>query len=383
MLVGSLPMVRLSPSRKKWTRRIGDARERMRLKRDVAHVGNQHLVVTVAVRAQIVGEELKPVGVNRAVEAADEPGAFWRHAFAAQIGGEREIRQPDQHDDVAAVAAAAQRFDEDADLIDAESRRRRPARGGGVVAVMVIIRLPAPGPRLDLPRRNVHKTAMPGAGTDKTKNWIETPAPIVVLVEPQLGENIGAAARVMANFGLSRLRLVAPRQGWPNGKAKIMASGADRVLDQAEAVRDGGRRHRRLHLRAGDHRARPRSGQAGASRPDEAARADGGAGCGRREGRGPVRARTHRSRQRGSRARRRDGDVSGQSGVRLAQSGAGGRADGLRMVQGGRAAVCRSKRRKNPRPRPSSRSRAFLGQSRSRRSTMSIFSARRKSAPPC
>ncbi|HVG51463.1 MAG TPA: RNA methyltransferase, partial [Xanthobacteraceae bacterium] len=75
---------------------------------------------------------------------------------------------------------------------------------------------------------------MPGAGTDKTKNWIETPAPIVVLVEPQLGENIGSAARVMANFGLSRLRLVAPRQGWPNGKAKIMASGADRVLDQAE-----------------------------------------------------------------------------------------------------------------------------------------------------
>jgi tRNA/rRNA methyltransferase len=89
-------------------------------------------------------------------------------------------------------------------------------------------------PRLDLALSNVHKTAMPGAGTDKTKNWIETPAPIVVLVEPQLGENIGAAARVMANFGLSRLRLVSPRQGWPNGKAKIMASGADRVLDQAE-----------------------------------------------------------------------------------------------------------------------------------------------------
>jgi tRNA/rRNA methyltransferase len=89
-------------------------------------------------------------------------------------------------------------------------------------------------PHLDLTRRNVHKNAMPGAGTDKTKNWIETPAPFVVLVEPQLGENIGAAARVMANFGLSRLRLVAPRQGWPNGKAKIMASGADRVLDNAQ-----------------------------------------------------------------------------------------------------------------------------------------------------
>jgi tRNA/rRNA methyltransferase len=74
---------------------------------------------------------------------------------------------------------------------------------------------------------------MPGAGTDKTKRWIETPAPIVVLVEPQLGENIGAAARVMANFGLSQLRLVKPRQGWPNEKARMMASGADRVLDAA------------------------------------------------------------------------------------------------------------------------------------------------------
>jgi tRNA/rRNA methyltransferase len=75
---------------------------------------------------------------------------------------------------------------------------------------------------------------MPGAGTDKTKNWVEIAGPIVVLVEPQLGENIGAAARVMANFGLSRLRLVAPRQGWPNPKASMMAAGADRVLDAAQ-----------------------------------------------------------------------------------------------------------------------------------------------------
>ena len=74
---------------------------------------------------------------------------------------------------------------------------------------------------------------MPGAGTDKTKRWLETPAPIVVLVEPQLGENIGAAARAMANFGLSRLRLVKPLQGWPNEKARAMAAGADRVLDAA------------------------------------------------------------------------------------------------------------------------------------------------------
>jgi tRNA/rRNA methyltransferase len=57
--------------------------------------------------------------------------------------------------------------------------------------------------------------------------------PIMILVEPQLGENIGAAARAMANFGLARLRLVKPRQAWPNPEARKMASGADRVLDEA------------------------------------------------------------------------------------------------------------------------------------------------------
>jgi tRNA/rRNA methyltransferase len=75
---------------------------------------------------------------------------------------------------------------------------------------------------------------MPGAGTDKTKRWIVEPGPVIVLVESQLGENIGAAARAMANFGLARLRLVKPLQGWPNGKAKMMASGADRILDEAQ-----------------------------------------------------------------------------------------------------------------------------------------------------
>jgi tRNA/rRNA methyltransferase len=74
---------------------------------------------------------------------------------------------------------------------------------------------------------------MPGAGTDRTKHWCAGRAPIVVLVEPQLGENIGAAARAMANFGLSQLRLVNPRQGWPNDKARMMATGAGRVLDGA------------------------------------------------------------------------------------------------------------------------------------------------------
>jgi tRNA/rRNA methyltransferase len=74
---------------------------------------------------------------------------------------------------------------------------------------------------------------MPGAGTDNTKAWSDRGGPIIVLVEPQLGENIGAAARVMANFGLARLRLVKPRDGWPNLQARRSASGADRILDEA------------------------------------------------------------------------------------------------------------------------------------------------------
>ena len=61
---------------------------------------------------------------------------------------------------------------------------------------------------------------MPGAGTDKTKNWVQQPGPVVILVEPQMGENIGAAARAMANFGLARLRLVKPREEWPNPQAR-------------------------------------------------------------------------------------------------------------------------------------------------------------------
>jgi tRNA/rRNA methyltransferase len=74
---------------------------------------------------------------------------------------------------------------------------------------------------------------MPGAGTDRTRDWIEG-GPVIILVEPQMGENIGAAARAMANFGLSRLRLVNPRDGWPSMKAKRAASGADRILDEAQ-----------------------------------------------------------------------------------------------------------------------------------------------------
>src|ERR1700722_4901204 len=75
---------------------------------------------------------------------------------------------------------------------------------------------------------------MPGSGTDHTKEWTAIDGPVIVLVEPQLGENIGTAARAMANFGLTRLRLVKPRDGWPNVHARRAASGADMVLDSAE-----------------------------------------------------------------------------------------------------------------------------------------------------
>ena len=57
--------------------------------------------------------------------------------------------------------------------------------------------------------------------------------PVIVLVRPQLGENIGKAARAMLNFGLAEMRLVAPRDGWPNPAAGPAASGADRVLEAA------------------------------------------------------------------------------------------------------------------------------------------------------
>jgi tRNA/rRNA methyltransferase len=73
-------------------------------------------------------------------------------------------------------------------------------------------------------------------------------APVVVLVQPQLGQNIGAVARAMKNFGLSELRLVDPRDGWPNEHAWASASGADDILGlaevfatTAEAISDVGR----------------------------------------------------------------------------------------------------------------------------------------------
>lgn len=62
---------------------------------------------------------------------------------------------------------------------------------------------------------------------------VETEHPVIVLVRPQLGENIGKAARAMLNFGLAEMRLVSPRDGWPNPSAGPAAAGADVVLERA------------------------------------------------------------------------------------------------------------------------------------------------------
>jgi tRNA/rRNA methyltransferase len=63
---------------------------------------------------------------------------------------------------------------------------------------------------------------------------VSAPKPVIVLVRPQLGQNIGKAARAMLNFGLTEMRLVSPRDGWPNPDAGPSASGAYVVLEQAQ-----------------------------------------------------------------------------------------------------------------------------------------------------
>jgi tRNA/rRNA methyltransferase len=62
--------------------------------------------------------------------------------------------------------------------------------------------------------------------------------PVIILVRPQMGENIGAVARAMANFGLSELRLVAPRDGWPNERARDMATHGLGIVDAASVYSD-------------------------------------------------------------------------------------------------------------------------------------------------
>ena len=75
--------------------------------------------------------------------------------------------------------------------------------------------------------------AMP-AGSNGVADEPVAPFPVIVLVRPQLGENIGKAARAMLNFGLAEMRLVSPRDGWPNPSAGPAAAGADVVLEKAQ-----------------------------------------------------------------------------------------------------------------------------------------------------
>ncbi|VIO69642.1 tRNA (cytidine/uridine-2'-O-)-methyltransferase TrmJ [Bradyrhizobium ivorense] len=72
------------------------------------------------------------------------------------------------------------------------------------------------------------------SGTDKTKAGHDLAGPVVILVEPQLGENIGMAARAMGNFALTRMRIVNPRDGWPNIAAQRAAAGADHIIGSVE-----------------------------------------------------------------------------------------------------------------------------------------------------
>src|SRR6476659_1377048 len=86
-------------------------------------------------------------------------------------------------------------------------------------------------------RRSTRTSASPATSRKspaRSAMRAEPQPPVIVLVRPQLGQNIGKAARAMLNFGLTELRLVAPRDGWPNPDAGPSASGADVVLEQAK-----------------------------------------------------------------------------------------------------------------------------------------------------
>jgi tRNA/rRNA methyltransferase len=113
---------------------------------------------------------------------------------------------------------------------------------------------------------------------------MNAPAPVVILNEPQLAENIGSVARVMANFGLAELRLVRPRDGWPQERAWASASGANWPLEGAKV-------YQRLEAAVADLRmvlattARPRETKLPILTPREAAaRLQDGAGQGWRVG---------------------------------------------------------------------------------------------------
>jgi tRNA/rRNA methyltransferase len=82
-------------------------------------------------------------------------------------------------------------------------------------------------------KRAAAATLPKSASSGQVERASSITAPAIILVKPQLGENIGFTARAMANFGLTDLRLVAPRDGWPNDKAHGAAAGAAFLVDQA------------------------------------------------------------------------------------------------------------------------------------------------------
>ncbi len=101
-------------------------------------------------------------------------------------------------------------------------------------------------------RAHIRGEAFAGAG--------ESPA--ILLVEPQLADNIGMVARACANFGFDELRLINPRDGWPNEKARIAASGANYIVDDAQAFPTLAGGDRRSQLARGDDGAPARPAQA-------------------------------------------------------------------------------------------------------------------------
>ncbi len=167
------------------------------------------------------------------------------------------------------------------------------------------------------------------SGTDKTKAGVDLIGPAVILVEPQLGENIGMAARAMGNFALTRLRIVKPRDGWPNIAAQRAAAGADHILNHAELFDTVEQAVADLTLlfattaRAHDQ-AKPVVGPQGAAQEIVSHIA------GRRwRSRHPVRPRACGLDERGGRARQPHHHLSGQPRLRLAQPRPSRAADGL------------------------------------------------------
>lgn len=108
-------------------------------------------------------------------------------------------------------------------LRDADRSSTSSARTAPQDERLLITPPPSPNPAHPEEALSLSKRRLEGSGAK----------PVIVLVRPQLGENIGKAARAMLNFGLAELRLVSPRDGWPNPSAGPAAAGADVVLEQA------------------------------------------------------------------------------------------------------------------------------------------------------